>query len=51
MQKNKKKTTTTTPRYRLYYTVETNEGDLYPKLSQISGKVNNKERTVVFLLS
>ena len=30
----KKKTTTTTitPRYRLYYTVVTNEGDLYPKL-------------------
>ena len=38
--KIQKKKTTTTPRYRLYYTVVTNQGDLYPNLQQISGKVN-----------
>ena len=38
--KIQKTKTTTTPRYRLYYTVVTNQGDLYPNLQQISGKVN-----------
>ena len=31
-KKTKTTTTTATPRYRMYYTVVTNEGDLYPKL-------------------